>query len=62
MKRKASSIEGVAHQAQVKRRAVSHNDHFREGLFDPNILEGYTKTYTDSVPYAFKTHVTVETI
>lgn len=50
MKRKASSLEDVSQRAHVKRRAVSHNDHFREGLFDPEILEGYTKTYTDSVP------------
>ncbi len=50
MKRKAESSEGNSPDVNDKRRAVSHNDKFREGLFDQSVLDAYTKSYTNSLP------------
>ncbi len=50
MKRKAKSLEGTSPDVDAKRRAVGQHGHFRRGLFDQSALDGYTKSYTTSVP------------
>jgi len=51
MKRKAELLEGSSPDGKAERRPVSHHDQFREGLFDQTLLDGYTKSYTNSAPY-----------
>lgn len=50
MKRKAESLEGTKPDVKTKRRAVGHHDEFRKRLFDQSVLDGYTRSYTSSVP------------
>ena len=50
MKRKADQVEELEVAEQVKRRAPSHQDHFREGLFDGPVLDKYRKSYATSEP------------
>ena len=50
MKRKADQVDDLEVAEQAKRRAASHQDHFREGLFDGPILEEYRKSYATSEP------------
>ena len=50
MKRKAEHVEDAVQVENIKRQAVSHPNHFREGLLEHKTLEEYKKSYADSVP------------
>ena len=50
MKRKLDQVDDSEVSEQVKRRAPSHQRHFREGLFDGPVLDEYKKNYTTSEP------------
>ena len=50
MKRKADQVDDLDVADQAKRRAPSHQDHFRDGLFDQAILDEYRKSYSTSKP------------
>ena len=52
MKRKSDQVDDLESADQAKRRAPSHQDRFREGLFDPPVLDEYRKSYVASKPYA----------
>lgn len=52
MKRKADQLDALDSADQAKRRAPSHQDRFREGLFDALVLDEYRKSYIASEPYA----------
>ena len=52
MKRKADQVDDLDSADQAKRRAPSHVDRFREGLFDAPVLDEYRKNYLASEPYA----------
>jgi len=50
-KNEAHATNGIA----KKKRAISDDEahkNFRSGLFDGKVLEGYTKYYANSQPYA----------
>ncbi|CAF9916022.1 MAG: hypothetical protein ALECFALPRED_010474 [Alectoria fallacina] len=51
MKRKSDQVDDLESADQAKRRAPSHQDRFREGLFDPPVLDEYRKSYVASKPY-----------
>lgn len=51
MKRKADQIDDLNSPDQAKRRASSHQERFREGLFDASVLAEYRKNYVASEPY-----------
>ena len=47
--------DAVANGQVTKKRAISDDDarnNFRSGLFDANVLDGYTNDYAQSQPYA----------
>jgi len=47
--------EAPANGKAKKKRAISDNEaqkNFRDGLFDSQVLEGYTNYYAHSQPYA----------
>jgi hypothetical protein len=47
--------ESSANGKAKKKRAISDDEahkHFRVGLFDSKVLEGYTSYYSESQPYA----------
>ena len=50
MKRKLDEVDDLEAAEQSKRRAPSHQDRFREGLFDGPVLDGYKKSYATSEP------------
>lgn len=51
MKRKAESLDEPDPSNKSKRRAVTSESQFREGLFDEDVLNGYTKSYGSSKPW-----------
>lgn len=50
MKRKLEQVDDLEVPEQAKRRAPSHQDRFRDGLFDEPVLDEYRKSYTNSEP------------
>lgn len=51
MKRKADQVDDLDSADQAKRRAPSHQERFREGLFDEPVLDEYRRSYLASEPY-----------
>ena len=50
MKRKAEQIDDFNGSGRAKRRATTIQERFREGLFDQDVLDTYTKSYHNSTP------------
>lgn len=51
MKRKADQVDDLELAEQTKKRPPSHQDRFRDGLFDAPVLDKYKKSYGASEPY-----------
>ena len=50
MKRKLDQVDDLEVAKQAKRRPLSHQDSFREGLFEEPVLNEYKKSYATSEP------------
>ena len=50
MKRKAEQSDEPESPTNAKRQATGQRGRFREGLFDQNVLDSYSKSYHDSAP------------
>lgn len=50
MKRKSDQVDDLEVAEQSKRRAPSHRDRFREGLFDGPVLDEHRNNYATSEP------------
>ena len=50
MKRKADQVDDLEVAKEAKRQAPSHQNQFRDGLFDGPVLEEYKKSYAASEP------------
>ena len=50
MKRKADQVDDLELAEQTKKRPPSHQDRFRDGLFDAPVLDKYRKSYGASEP------------
>ena len=50
MKRKADQVDDLELAEQTKKRPPSHQDRFRDGLFDAPVLDKYKKSYGASEP------------
>lgn len=50
MKRKLDELDDLEVPEKAKRRTPSHQDRFREGLFDGPVLDEYKKSYAISEP------------
>lgn len=50
MKRQAERDDNIEASRKAKRQAVSHEDRFRDGLFDQSVLKDYEKAYAASKP------------
>ena len=50
MKRKADQLDDLELAEQTKKRPPSHQDRFRDGLFDAPVLDKYRKSYGASEP------------
>ncbi|KAL6720797.1 putative component of NuA3 histone acetyltransferase complex [Lecanora helva] len=51
-KRKADQIDDLSSiPPDAKRHITDHHEHFRDGLFDQDVLDTYAKSYHSSIPY-----------
>ncbi|CAF9919854.1 hypothetical protein IMSHALPRED_004739 [Imshaugia aleurites] len=50
-RRKSDQVDDLEVAEKTKRRAPSHQDRFREGLFDGPVLDEYIKSYATSQPF-----------
>ena len=50
MKRKSDQVDDLELGEQTKKRPPSHQDRFRDGLFDAPVLDKYRKSYGNSEP------------
>lgn len=51
MKRRSDQVDDLEVAEKGKRRAPSHQDRFREGLFGGSVLDEYRRSYATSKPY-----------